>query len=265
MKNTNNNIPHSIFGLIGKRLDYSFSRAYFTQHFETLGLNDHHYRNFEIAREDDLLRFRESVYYNTNLQTTNGKNEILRGINVTVPYKQSIIKICDQLSPQATEIGAVNTIVIEDNIWTGHNTDVYGFAKSLEPLLPFRHNALILGTGGAALAVGYALESLSIPHLYVSRNPNDQHQIAYTQIDQQLLKDISIIINTTPLGTYPDIDQCAPIPYQHLNNQHLLYDLVYNPSNTLFMKKGKQHGAQVTNGHQMLIHQALKAWELWNQ
>ncbi|BAO56205.1 shikimate dehydrogenase family protein [Nonlabens marinus] len=259
-------IPSSIFGLIGARLDYSFSRAYFSQKFEELKLKDHEYRNFELGSEEDLVRFRESVLYNPSQRTTLGKSEILRGLNVTIPYKESMLKVVDRVSEEAEIIGAINTVVIEDNIWTGHNTDAYGFAKSLEPFLPIDGNALILGTGGASKAVAYTLESLQIPFLKVSRSPgDDEHTIDYKVLNKDVLSQVKLIINTTPLGTHPDIHQCPLIPYEHLGKQHILYDLVYNPSQTLFMKKGLQQGAKAVNGYQMLVHQAERAWELWNR
>jgi shikimate dehydrogenase len=258
-------IPKSVFGLIGKRLDYSFSRAYFSQKFEELKLNDHEYKNFEIGSEDELLRFRESVIYDTSSKTTAGKSEILRGLNVTIPYKESVFEILDSVDDQAREIGAVNTIAIEDNQWKGYNTDAYGFLKSLEPFLPILKNALVLGTGGASKAVAYALESLGIAYLKVSRNPLDEHTIDYKSITHDVLDQVTLIVNTTPLGTHPEIHQSPPLPYQFLGDQHLLYDLVYNPARTMFMKLGIQQGAQVINGQQMLVHQAEKAWQLWNE
>ncbi|AZQ44215.1 shikimate dehydrogenase family protein [Nonlabens ponticola] len=257
-------IPHSIFGLIGERLDYSFSRSYFSNKFEELGLKDHHYRNFEIAHEDDLVSFRESVTYNKRQRTTQGKHEIIRGLNVTIPYKQSVFKIMDHVSDEAQKIGAINTITIEDNVWIGHNTDAYGFGKGLEPFLPINSNALILGTGGASMAIAYTLEALSIPYLKVSRDPQDEHTIDYKSINKNVLDQIGLIVNTTPLGTHPDVSGKPAIPYEHLNGSHVLFDLVYNPPTTLFMKLGLQHGARVSNGYQMLVHQAEKAWELWN-
>ncbi|KQC33751.1 shikimate dehydrogenase [Nonlabens sp. YIK11] len=258
-------IPRSIFGLIGARLDYSFSRAYFGEKFEKLKLNDHEYRNFELSSEEELVRFRESVLYDQQHQTTNGKNEILRGLNVTIPYKQSMLKIVDHIHEDAAAIGAINTVVIEDNVWTGHNTDAYGFGKSLEPFLPIIGNALILGTGGASKAIAYTLEALQIPYLKVSRNPQDDFTIGYASLNKDLMQQVRLIVNTTPVGTHPNTDQCPAIPYEHLTSDHILYDLVYNPSLTLFMKKGQQHGAKVTNGYQMLVNQAEKSWELWNK
>jgi shikimate dehydrogenase len=258
-------IPSSIFGLVGERLDYSFSRAYFSEKFEKLKLDDHVYRNFEMSREFLLSRFRESVTYNYQSRTTNGKNEILRGLNVTIPYKEDVLKVVDKLSDEAKAIGAINTITIEDNIWTGHNTDCYGFGKSLEPFLPIKKNALILGTGGASKAIAYTLEALQIPYLFVSRSPQDDYSVDYKSLNKEVMEMVSLIINTTPLGVVPDVELRPDIPYQHLNDTHVLYDLVYNPSLTLFMKLGQQQGARVTNGYQMLIHQAEKAWELWNK
>ncbi len=260
------NIPKSVFGLLGKKLDYSFSKAYFTEKFERLGLHDHVYRNFEIPDVGDLVRFRESVTYNSTDKTTNGVHEIVRGFNVTIPYKEVIIPLLDFITDEAKTIGAVNTVVIEDNKWTGYNTDAYGFGVSLKPYAPITQNALILGTGGASKAIAYTLEALQIPYLKVSRSAavDDDYTITYPALNKELLAQVSLIINTTPLGTHPDVHQCPPIPYKYVNKQHLLYDLTYNPQNTLFMKKGAAHGAQVKNGGDMLIHQAEKAWELWN-
>jgi shikimate dehydrogenase len=174
--------------------------------------------------------------------------------------------LLDHITPEAETIGAVNTVVIEDNVWTGHNTDAYGFGKSLEPFAPITKNALILGTGGASKAIAYTLEALQIPYLKVSRNPDpdDDYMIDYKAVNKDLMQLVSLIVNTTPLGTHPDIDTCAPIPYEFLTKEHVLYDLTYNPQNTLFMKKGAVQGARVTNGGVMLVHQAEKAWELWN-
>lgn len=259
-----NPYPRSVFGLIGKRLDYSFSRAYFSEKFERVGLDDHEYRNFEIENVDGLLRFRESVKYDPQSRTTNGKNEIIRGLNVTIPYKEAIMEILDEVSEEAKTIGAVNTIVIEDNLWTGHNTDAYGFAKSLAPFLPLTKNALILGTGGASKAVAFVLESMQIPYLLVSREPHGDFQIGYDQV-REILGDVELIVNTTPLGTHPDVDQAPALPYELLNKKHILYDLVYNPANTLFMKQGARNGARVINGSEMLRWQAERAWELWNK
>jgi len=261
----NRKIPNSIFGILGLRLDYSFSKAYFTEKFERLKLDDHEYRNFELGSEEELLRFRESVIYNDLSRTTNGKAEIVRGLNVTIPYKETVMQLLDELSPEAKAIGAVNTIAIENNIWTGHNTDCYGFAKSLEPHLPIKGNALILGTGGASKAIAYTLEALQIPYLYVSRNPTGDYEIPYDKIDKDLLKDIGLIVNTTPLGTHPNVDEAPNLPYEHLNKGTVLHDLTYNPANTLFMKKGSAYDATGLNGYQMLVHQAERAWEIWNE
>lgn len=258
-------IPSSIFGLVGERLDYSFSRSYFSEKFEKLGLEDHHYRNFEMSRDFLLSRFRESVTYNEQTRTTNGKNEILRGLNVTIPYKEDMLQVVDDISEEAKVIGAINTVTIEDNIWTGHNTDCYGFAKSLEKFLPIKKNALILGTGGASKAVAYTLEAMQIPFLFVSRNPQDEFTIDYKSVNKEVLEMVSLIVNTTPLGVVPDVHLRPDIPYEHLNDSHILYDLVYNPALTMFMKLGQQKGSQVINGHEMLKHQAEKAWELWNK
>ena len=256
-------IPRSVFGLIGERLDYSFSRAYFTEKFENAGLTDHEYRNFEISDARTLSRFRESVTYHKESRTTNGKSEIIRGLNVTIPYKEAVMDILDQVSDEARMIGAVNTITIEDNKWTGHNTDAYGFGKSLSEFLPVQKSALILGTGGASKAVAFTLESMQIPFVHVSRSPKGDFEISYDDLDE-IIEEVALIINTTPLGTYPNIKEHPAIPYSKLSESHLLMDLVYNPTNTMFMKLGKQNGASVKNGYEMLKYQAERAWELWN-
>lgn len=258
-------IPYSRFGLIGKRLDYSFSKAYFSQKFDQLGLKDHSYHNFEISSVQGLLRFRESVNYNNASRTTNSENYVLRGLNVTIPYKQDIMAILDEISDEAKEIGAVNTISIEDNIWKGYNTDAFGFLDSLKSHLPVKGNALILGTGGASLAVAYALDTAGIPYLCVSRTPQKEYEIGYHDIDKNMLMGIGLIVNTTPLGTYPAIDDSPELPYRYLHKDMLCYDLVYNPLQTTFMKKSSFYGAQVMNGTEMLIAQAEKSWEIWNQ
>jgi shikimate dehydrogenase len=253
------------YGLIGKSLSHSFSRSYFTEKFERLDLKDHVYRNFEVEDEGGLIRFRESVK-NDFLPTAQDKpKEALRGLNVTIPYKQAIINVLDEVSEEAKTIGAVNTVVIDGDQWYGHNTDAFGFAKSLQPLLPVKGNALVLGTGGASLAIRYVLESLSIPYLVVSRNPKGTYQIGYKDIDKSIVQSVGMIVNCTPVGTYPNTERAVSIPYQYLNQGHICYDLVYNPSETLFMKKARYQGATAVNGHEMLVQQAEQAWSLWNQ
>lgn len=239
------------FGLIGKRLDHSFSKAYFTEKFRELEL-PYSYSNFEIESID---QFRDIISANPNLL----------GLNVTIPYKTEIISVLDELDEISTAIKAVNTVKITDGICKGFNTDVDGFKWSIKPFL--RHGmekALVLGTGGASKAVAYALKSLGLDVLFVSRHPSAADEISYSDLNENALKFYKLIVNTTPLGTFPDVDQCPPIPYEFLGADHLLYDLTYNPTETKFMKLGKARGAEVMNGHNMLKLQAEKSWEIWN-
>jgi len=195
------------------------------------------------------------------------KEEQLAGLNVTIPYKTAIMPFLDALSPQATAIGAVNTINFEDGKLIGHNTDVYGFQTSLEKQLTAQQRkakALVLGTGGASKAVVYALESLGMAYTMVSRSPK-KGMLDYEAIKATILEEHLVIINTTPLGMTPEIESYPQLPYEAMNDQHLLYDLVYNPAETQFMKKGKAQGAATVNGLEMLHLQAEKAWAIWNK
>ena len=239
------------FGLVGKDIGYSFSRGYFGEKFDKLGLRDHSYENFHLDSIDEfpaLLR----------------ENPNLKGLNVTIPYKQAVIPFLDSLHPQAEAIGAVNTIAFEGGKKIGYNTDVIGFLESLRPLLTKEdRQALILGTGGASMAIAHALETLGISFRYVSRTPG-QDQLGYADIGEDLLKDISILVQCTPLGTHPNTEACPPLPYELLDSRHLLYDLVYNPPLTRFLKEGLQRGARIKNGLEMLERQAEAAWGIWN-
>lgn len=192
------------------------------------------------------------------------KNPDLKGLNVTIPYKEEILSYLHDLDPEARQIGAVNTIRISENQLRGYNTDLIGFKASLKPLLePRDQAALILGTGGASKAVAYGLEQLGISCRFVSRNPRPG-QLHYKDLGPQILRDHSILVNCTPLGTHPDIGACPPIPYRGLNESHLLYDLIYNPEQTEFLKRGNAIGARTKNGLEMLQLQADASWELWN-
>lgn len=238
------------FGLIGKGIDYSFSRNYFNTKFEKEQL-PYSYVNFDI---DHLSQFLSILKENKNLI----------GLNVTIPYKESIIPFLNYLSPEAKSIGAVNTIkVLPNGELIGYNTDYYGFQKSIKPILNKEHKAaLILGTGGASKAITYAFEEWNIPTLFVSRSA-DQKSIGYEDITKETLLSHQIIVNTTPLGTYPNTNRYPKIPYYLLTSKHLLYDLTYNPSRTVFMQKGETYAAKTTNGYAMLIEQAEKAWKIW--
>ncbi len=240
------------YGLIGYPLSHSFSPVYFGAKFEKEQITADYstYPLSDINEFSDLL---------------NKFNGCLKGLNVTIPYKQAIIPHLDQLSPAAQEIGAVNTIQFKNNQLIGHNTDVYGFEKSLLPLLKDHHQkALILGTGGASKAIIYVCNQLQIHYQLVSRIPKE-NVITYSDLTAEIIQDHSLIINTTPLGMHPNLDSSPAIPYKHLNDQHLLYDLVYNPSITQFMQKGIDQNAVVKNGLEMLHLQAEKAWQIWNE
>lgn len=245
------------FGLIGHRLGYSFSRNFFTEKFRNENLFGHEYVNFELDSIDefpDIFKL--------------GKN--ISGLNCTIPYKQQIMPFLDEIEPEAAQIGAVNTVKItfDDGKRTlkGFNTDSYGFENSLRPMIEEKHRkALILGTGGASKAIKHILNKLQIG--FISATIEDQifeNEIRYHQIDEQLLKEYLVIIHATPVGTFPNVDACPDIPYQYLTSDHVCFDLVYNPEETLFLKKAKEQGAKTKNGLEMLHLQAIRAWEIWN-
>ena len=244
-----------LFGLLGKNISYSFSKTHFSKKFMDLQLTNHKYVNFDIENIEDFLEI-VSKY-----------NKSLKGCNVTIPYKESIFNYLDEIDRTASEIGAVNTIKFSsDGKLVGYNTDVVGFEKSLIPLLKTHHTkALILGTGGASKAVAYVLKKLDIDYFKVSRNPIDNLALAYADISNQLLNEYSLIINCSPLGTYPNINEKPMIPYQFLTSKHLLYDLIYNPVETAFLIEGKKRGTQVKNGLEMLELQAEESWRIWNK
>ena len=239
------------FGLIGYPLGHSFSKKYFSDKFEREGIAGNIYELYPIERigqlEDLLL-----------------SNPDLSGLNVTIPYKEQVIAYLDDMSPVVEEIGACNCIHIQDGRLMGHNTDVIGFSKSLLPKLKPHHNkALLLGTGGSSKAVAYTLKELGIPFLQVSRTPVGG-MIGYEDIDQSLLETHTLLINTTPVGMYPDIEKAPAIPYQFIGAGHYLFDLVYNPERTRFLQEGALRGATVENGSDMLVIQAEASWEIWN-
>lgn len=245
----------STFGLIGYPLKQSFSQKYFTNKFLDLGI-DSQYLNFSIPSIDELPQI-----------ITNTPN--LKGFNVTIPYKKSVLKFLDDIDDTAQSVGAVNVVKVikkeKSTILKGYNSDIIGFKNSLEKyLLPHHKHALILGTGGASLAVEYSLKQLGIDFKYVSRQSTNPKILTYDQIDRTIIEANTLIINTTPLGMYPDIDTAPEIPYHFLTNNHLLFDLVYNPLITKFMELGQKQGALTVNGLEMLYGQAEEAWRIWN-
>lgn len=241
-----------LFGLIGHPLTHSFSKKYFTEKFVKENITDCEFLLFDIP---NIKEFRNVLEQNPNL----------KGLSVTIPYKEVVMEYLDEIDETAKKIGAVNTIKIENNNLIGYNTDYFGFKQSLKPFLEIsQERALILGTGGASKAVFYALNSLNIKCLFVSRNPKNDNEISYEDVNEYIIRNHQIIVNTTPIGTFPNINEKPTINYNELTSKHLLYDLVYNPSETQFLKEGKQRRAMVLNGLQMLQLQAEKAWEIWN-
>lgn len=242
------------YGLIGYPLGHSFSISYFNEKFESEGI-DAVYENFEIPQIDDVKEIIDS-------------NPDLKGLNVTIPYKQQVLKYIKELSPEAKAIGAVNVIRIEHKgnktVLKGFNSDVIGFTKSIEPILNTYHKkALILGTGGAAKAVQYGLQSLGIETLFVSRTKK-KNTITYEEVTADIVREYNVIVNCTPVGMYPHIDECPKLPYEAMDSHTLLYDLLYNPDETKFLRLGAERGATVKNGLEMLLLQAFVSWEIWN-
>lgn len=238
------------YGLIGKRLDYSFSKKFFTDFF---------------ARNNN-----PSTYENVEIQEISKIQSILtsgdfRGLNVTIPYKESIIPYLDELSEEAREIGAVNTVSFTNGKIIGHNTDAFGFQQSIKPFLDNRHEkALILGTGGASKAIAYVLENIGLGVLFISRSPKEENQFSYTDINQNMVSACHLIVNCTPIGTFPKIEERPDFPTQFLTKNHFVVDLIYNPEKTRLLHEAEKQGAMILNGYSMLKEQALRAWEIWN-
>ncbi len=239
-----------LYGIIGNPLGHSFSRAFFTEKFQREGI-DAQYLSFEIPQ---AMILKEII----------SENPKLRGLNVTLPFKTDVIPLLDQLDPEAREIGAVNVIRISGGKTKGFNSDVIGFTESLRPLLkPHHRRALILGTGGASRAVRAGLNRLGVVWTYVSRTSHEG-ALSYEQLNAQIMQENTLIVNCTPVGMYPHVDVCPQIPYEHLTSQHLLFDLIYNPEQTLFLRRGAVQGATTKNGLEMLHLQAVAGWEIWN-
>jgi shikimate dehydrogenase len=241
------------FGLIGFPLSHSFSPGYFANKFAEEGLNNCVYESYPLKAINELKQLLE-------------KNKDLEGLNVTIPYKKKVIRFLDEGSNEVKKIVACNCIKIKDGKLIGYNTDVSGFELSLLSLLqPHHTKALVMGTGGAAAAIKYVLNKMKIDFLFVSRYKKiGRNFITYSDVTENVLKEYTLIINTTPLGMFPDIDQYPAIPYQYLTGHHYLFDCIYNPAETQFLKKGKEQGAITKNGEDMLVIQADESWRIWN-
>ncbi|MEI6946047.1 shikimate dehydrogenase [Paraflavisolibacter sp. H34] len=240
-----------VYGLLGKTLKHSFSKAYFTQKFEAEGIPGCRYENFELASMDELPELIRSV-------------PGLQGLNVTIPYKEAVLPFLHGQNDIVQEVKACNCIKITDGKLHGYNTDVIGFRQSLEKSLEPQHtSALVLGTGGAAKAVQYALKSLGIRYRMVSRSKGE-NTITYSELTPELIGEHLLVVNTSPLGMYPNVNEAPPLPYEALTSRHLLYDLIYNPEKTLFLQKGEAQGARIANGAEMLLLQAEESWKIWN-
>lgn len=243
----------NLFGLLGKNIGYSFSVGYFAEKFKSLNLEEYEYVNFDIQTIEE---FPEIIKNNPNL----------KGMNVTIPYKEAVIPFLDKISKKAQRIGAVNTIKFtKKGKLKGYNSDFYGFKKSLKPLLePHHKKALILGTGGASKGVAFALEELGFTYTFVSREATYE-SIGYKLVNATTFDNHQIVINCTPLGTSPNVDAFPPIPYEYFTPKHIAHDLIYNPEETIFLKKAKKYGAKTKNGLEMLRNQAEKSWRIWNR
>jgi shikimate dehydrogenase len=241
------------FGLVGRDISYSFSRDYFAKKFKRENLQ-HSYVNFDLKSIEEL----DEIIQNT---------PDLKGLNVTIPYKEDVIPILDDLNKRARKIGAVNTIrITRYQKLIGYNTDYYGFKNSLKPHLKKHHKrALILGTGGASKAIAYALNKLKIQYDYVSRSEKEGVKFLYSDLTDDIISSYNIIINCTPIGTFPDVSVCPDIPYEAITEKHILYDLIYNPEQTKFLSCGDIKGATTINGLEMLKLQAEKSWQIWSK
>ena len=244
------------YGLIGYPLGHSFSISYFNDKFADEGINAR-YENFEISSIDQLQEVLDT-------------NPNLRGLNVTSPYKEKVIEFLDSITPEAQAIGAVNVIRVshegKKTKLKGYNSDVIGFTKSIEPMLDsnWHKKALILGTGGASKAINYGLKSLGLDTVFVSRYQRPG-TIQYENITPEVIREYNVIVNCTPLGMYPHTEECPKLPYEAMDYHTILYDLIYNPDETLFMKRGREQGAEVKNGLEMLLLQAFASWEFWHE
>lgn len=239
------------FGLIGYPLSHSFSKKYFTGKFSEEGISNCNYELYPISSIDQFPQLLKDV-------------DGLEGVNVTIPYKEDVLPFLHHQSAAVREIGACNCIKIKDGELTGYNTDVLGFRQSIEPFLqPHHQQALVLGTGGAAKAVVWVLKQLGIGYKYVSRK-NDADMLRYEDLDEAVMQQYQLVINTTPLGMQPNVHDKPSLPYQYITNHHLCYDLVYNPAKTAFLQLAEERGAAIKNGGDMLVIQAEESWKIWN-
>jgi len=241
---------NKIYGLIGKNIDYSFSKNFFSKKFRKENINSK-YLNFDIQNISEF----KSVISDKNIS----------GLNVTIPYKEDVIKYIDEISSDAKSIGAVNTIKISNNKLTGYNTDHIGFTKSIEKIDEFKNieSALILGSGGASKAIQFALDNMNIKYTIVSRS-NSIKCINYNQVSEKIIKNHKLIINCAPLGTFPEVEKCPELEYRFLSPFNILFDLVYNPKQSSFLSKGVKAGCKIKNGLEMLEIQAIESWKIWN-
>ena len=240
-----------LYGLIGRSLSHSFSQKYFAEKFKKEGITDCEYKNFELPNLKDYLPGLRS-------------NPDLCGLNITIPYKTEILPFLQHVTPEVSDIGACNCVKIDHGIWTGYNTDTAGFQNSFAAhLKPFHQNALVLGTGGASKAVTFVLNKLGIPFKKVSRNPVFPFVISYDEASKSF-DQFQIVINTTPLGTFPNVDECPSLPYELVTAKYYFYDLIYNPEKTRFLALAEKQGAAIENGAKMLQIQAEESWRIWN-
>jgi shikimate dehydrogenase len=238
------------YGLIGKSLSHSFSKTFFENFFKENDINAS-FQNFELESIDEVKHI---------------LNQNLKGCCVTIPYKEKIIPFLDDLSVEAKDIGAVNVIQFDGNKTIGHNSDAFGFQQSIKPFLTNKHErAIILGTGGASKAVAFVLNKIGIDVNFVCRNPYRNKEFSFAEVNQNMINACKLIVNCTPVGTFPNVNEKIEIPYQFLSMDHLVVDLIYNPEKTQFLKVAESEGATILNGYSMLKHQALKAWEIWNE
>lgn len=236
------------YGLLGKTLKHSFSKSFFTDFFQQNG-SDASYENFELENTDEIKGLLQQP---------------LSGLNVTIPYKETVIELLDELSNEAQTIGAVNCIEFKNGKTIGHNTDAYGFHQSIKPFLTNKHErAIIFGTGGASKAIVYVLKQIGIECVFISRDPKGTNQFGYSDINEHMINACKLIINCTPVGMFPHVDECIDLPFEYLTEDHLVVDLIYNPAKTQLLQKSEIAGAQILNGETMLKQQALMAWKIW--